>query len=421
MSQIYTMFKNSIANVVNKQQGENIQLHKLLELQAAFIKFCVHTFPDKIEYVDQILQLSVNLCGKVSPAEYSDAVLESIVQILIHPLETMSIVVLNLAEYPRLMGYLPFLKRKKVASKIVEAVVNSRTYIINTATMKKLVSFIVPLIEEQDDAVPPTQEEMEIDLGMVSRLIGFIESHDPQVTAQMLDLMGEKVRQLPVEARKVVLPALVTGYCRVARRVVEVKKFLTEEDAEEKIKAGYERVAAATYLTEAERNAFSFKIEPFEFNFLDLFTRCREQIDDIGIDFPKTSIKLSLQLALLVSEVDSGTEFDEFQGDLCSETLELFQDEIVNPKEKSFFLEFIIGTFCQINNLTPENRESLYRNTTTFASSLLKKKDKVLMLLKASSLYLRENYVGHYQPERRRQNQRNLKEGSQVREKRNQA
>lgn len=393
MSQIYKMFKNSIANVVNKQQGEDIQLHKLLELQAAFIKFCVHTFPDKIEYVDQILQLSVNLCGKVSPSEYSDEVLDSIVQILIHPLETMSIVVLNLAEYPKLMGYLPFLKRKKVASKIVEAVVNSRTYIITTGIMTKLISFILPLIEEQDDSVPPTQEEMEQDLGLVSRLIGFVESHDPQVTCQMLDLLGSKVKQLPAETRKVVLPSLITGYCRVARRVIEVKKLLTEENPEEKIKSGYERVATASYLTEEERNGFNFKIEPFEFDFLGLFTKCREQIDDIGIDFPKISIRLGLQLALLVNECDPATEFDEFQSDLCSETLELFQDEIVNPKEKSFYLEFIIGTFCQINNLSDENRESLYRNTTTFASSLLKKKDKVLMLLKASNLYLRETHV----------------------------
>lgn len=387
------MFKNSIANVVNKQQGDDIQLHKLLELQAAFIKFCVHTFPDKIEYVDQILQLSVNLCGKVSPADYTDNVLDSIVQILIHPLETMSIVVLNLAEYPKLMGYLPFLKRKKVASKIVEAVVNSRTYIITSSIMTKLISFILPLIEEQDDSVPPTQEEMEQDLGLVSRLIGFIESHDPQVTAQMLDMLGEKFKHLPSESRKIVLPALITGYCRVARRVVEVKSFFAEENPEEKIKAGYERVETTSYLTEAEKQEFTFKLEPFEFDFLALFTKSREQIDDIGIDFPKTAIKLGLQLALLVNECDPGTEFDEFQSDLCSETLELFQDEIVNPKEKSFYLEFIIGTFCQINNLSDENKESLYRNTTTFASSLLKKKDKVLMLLKASSLYLRENHV----------------------------
>lgn len=334
MNQIYQNFKDSIANIVNKQQGNDIQLHKLLELQAAFIKFCVHTFPDKIEYVDQILQLSVNLCGKVSPADYTDEVLESIAQILIHPLETMSIVVLNLAEYPKLMNYLPFLKRKRVASKIVEAVVNSRTYLITESITSKLISFIVPLVEEQDDAVQATQEELESDLLPVSRMVGFVESHDPLVTEKMLDIIDEKVKILPAEWRRLLLPALVTGYCRVAHRVVQVKKLLGEEESENLIRENFDRLENASYLSQIDKEGFSFKLEAFEYDFMALFTKCREQIDDLGIDFPKTAIKLGLQLALLVNQVDPEKEFDEFQADLCSESLELYQDEIVSPKEK---------------------------------------------------------------------------------------
>lgn len=56
-----------------------------------------------------------------------------------------------------------------------------------------------------------------------------------------------------------------------------------------------------------------------------------------------------------------------------------------------FYLEFIIGTFCHIKNLSDESRDSLMRNTTSFASSLLRKKDKVLMLLKSSSLYFNQH------------------------------
>ena len=59
---------------------------------------------------------------------------------------------------------------------------------------------------------------------------------------------------------------------------------------------------------------------------------------------------------------------------------------------KVFFLEVIIGAFCRINNLSDEGRDSLMRNATAFASSLLRKKDKVLMLLKSSSLYFNDHY-----------------------------
>ena len=334
MGSIYRMFKNSISNVVNKQQGEEIQLHKLLELQAAFIKFCVHTFPDKIEYVDEILQISVVLCGKVSPNEYTEEVLDSIVQILSHPLETMSIVVLNLAEYPKLMGYLPFLKRKKVALKIVQAVINTKTYLINSSIVSKLISFISPLIEEQSDSVATTSSDLETELALVSRLLGLIESHNPLVTLGLLRQMEEKIVKLSPEYRKQLLPAYVTAVCRAMRRVVQVKHLLTEEDSESKIKEGYNRLETATYLSEKERAEFSFKVESFEFDFAAYFLKIRDLVEDLSIDFPKVSIRLNLQWALLISELDESKEHEEFQTDLCSETLELFQDEVTDPKEK---------------------------------------------------------------------------------------
>ena len=328
------MFRTSISNIVNKQTGDDIQLHKLLELQAAFINFCVHTFPDRIEYVDEILQISVVLCGKVNSSEYSEEVLDSIVQILSFPLETMSIVVLNLAEYPKLMEYLPFLKRKKVALKIVQAVISTKTYLITLAIVEKMISFIRPLIEEQSDSVATSTEEVGQELGLVSRLLSLVESHHPILTLEMLSLFNEKIQAQPTEFRRFLVPAFITNVCKAVRRVVSVKAMLGEEDAEIKIKEGYERIQSATYLPESEREEWNYKIEPFEFDFADLFERIRDQIEDLSIDFPQIGIRLNLQWALLISETDVNKEFEEFQTDLCSETLELYQDEITDPKEK---------------------------------------------------------------------------------------
>ena len=46
-----------------------------------------------------------------------------------------------------------------------------------------------------------------------------------------------------------------------------------------------------------------------------------------------------------------------------------------------------------IKNLSEENIESLYRNVTSFCSSMLKKHDKVMMLCKATHLYYSEACV----------------------------
>jgi hypothetical protein len=86
-----------------------------------------------------------------------------------------------------------------------------------------------------------------------------------------------------------------------------------------------------------------------------------------------------------------------------------------------FYLESIIGTLTELTNLNDEDRESLWTNTTGFASSLLRKKDKVFLLLKASHLYFTPYYVARYHPEKRGQSFGHFAEGSEVRQKWDQA
>jgi len=52
------------------------------------------------------------------------------------PLETMSLSILTMNEYPNLMKYLSFSNRKLVASKIVNAVVNSKRKIDDLGVTK---------------------------------------------------------------------------------------------------------------------------------------------------------------------------------------------------------------------------------------------------------------------------------------------
>lgn len=47
------------------------------------------------------------------------------------PLETLSLSILTLNEYPNLMKYLPFAKRRQVATKITQAVVTTGKKIEN--------------------------------------------------------------------------------------------------------------------------------------------------------------------------------------------------------------------------------------------------------------------------------------------------
>lgn len=67
------------------------------------------------------------------------------------PLETLSLAILSLNQYPQLMQYLSFPMRRNVANAIVAALLRSRKFIDSFEVAQQLVTFILPLLKDQDD------------------------------------------------------------------------------------------------------------------------------------------------------------------------------------------------------------------------------------------------------------------------------
>jgi len=65
------MFKNNIDNIITKQ-SESIDLRKLLDLQAAFLKFSLRCYPTEIGYVDEILKSCTMICEKYPSGQEFD-------------------------------------------------------------------------------------------------------------------------------------------------------------------------------------------------------------------------------------------------------------------------------------------------------------------------------------------------------------
>lgn len=224
MTFIWDMFKVSIGNIIEKSDGADLE--KLLELQAAFINFSAHSYPTRIDYVNEILKLTVGLCAKADSKSYSEEVLENIVGILTHPLQKMSIVVLNMPEYPNLMNYLPYSKRKRVAMSICEAIIASETYLINLEIVEKLIPFILPLLENEEEK--PVASEIESEQSIIAKLMLFVDSHDPNELLKMISTF-EKYFVLGIaEKKKYTLPALIGKYTVLIHKVQDVNWIISQ-------------------------------------------------------------------------------------------------------------------------------------------------------------------------------------------------
>ena len=116
------------------------------------MNFSIKTYPNNLEYVNQILE-SCNSILKSTPINNADkACMKLLVKLLTVPLESLSIAVLSMNHYPTLMQYMRFQNKRTVALKIVKSVIKDNQYLSLPQTIDQLIEFIMPLLQDEKEA-----------------------------------------------------------------------------------------------------------------------------------------------------------------------------------------------------------------------------------------------------------------------------
>jgi hypothetical protein len=96
---IFKLFKKYTDKIIN-EQGKTIDVSRLLELEVAFMNFCIKTYPNNLDYVNQILESCTSIL-KSTPINNNDKnCMKLLVKLLTIPLESLSIAVLSMNHYP---------------------------------------------------------------------------------------------------------------------------------------------------------------------------------------------------------------------------------------------------------------------------------------------------------------------------------
>lgn len=154
---IYNMFKTNIDSLLENSGATEFK--NVLDLMVAFLKFTLKCYLNNIDYVNQILQSCVVICDRQHSSDFDDDCLKNIVKFLTDPLDTLSLSILTMDEYPKLMQFLPFSKRRTVAFKIAKTVVDSKKMMNDYEIVSKLINFIDPLLVTGEDYVENSAEE----------------------------------------------------------------------------------------------------------------------------------------------------------------------------------------------------------------------------------------------------------------------
>jgi len=250
-------------------------LKDTLNLYAAFLQFTLKCYPAKHEYVNDILGDASAYCANHETSIDDDCQLY-ISKFLIHPLETMANIILTMNEYPKLIKYLKFKRRREVAKQITKSIVKGHIDLTQDAMVAQVLIFIEPLLVKLPDYETVSDLVFKEEQIQVAKIIFQINSEDPAVTWGILKKFIDKFINGGDERMKFTLPSTIFRVFQLALQIFNAR----DESNEPKV---YKR----------------------------MFDLARGLISRLT-SFPLLSIKLYLELLLLINNIDETKFYDEY-------------------------------------------------------------------------------------------------------------
>ena len=200
-----------------------------------------------------------------------------IAKFLTTPLETMANIILTMDEYPRLIKYLKFKKKREVAKHITKAIVKGNIDLTDEKMVGQVLTFIQPLLVKLPDYEGVSDLVFKEEQIQVSKIVFYINSEEVSVVWGILKKFIDKFVEGGDERMQYTLPSTIFRLFQLAVQIYNNR----DESTEPKV---YKRV----------------------------FDLCRNLISRLN-GHPKLSIKLYLELLMLVNVIDGEDKFyDEY-------------------------------------------------------------------------------------------------------------
>jgi vacuolar protein sorting-associated protein 35 len=353
---IFGMFNKYIDKVL-EEQGLTIEPKKLVELEIAYMRFCIKLYPNNLDYVNQILDLCVRTFQPLSSKSITEGCLKSVVALLIIPLDSLSMEILTLPNYSTLTGYLTPSMLKTLAKKIIMSLVTAMRPIRTLELVQQLVGFVKHLYSS-----PITEKEMNEDAyefeevqTFAAKLPHLIDCQDPAIDFQGIVMLKETFDKGGMHVLRYTTPAIVNA---VYNLIDKASKMFNSTTLESKL------------------------------SLLKIYQFVYQAIDAIEQSFPNSAIRHFLQGVLSMNQVVSpGTDIEELGYQFASQALVLFQDELTDTESKFQALSLIICTLERTTFFSVDNFETLVINTVQYCIKLTRRQDQCRTLLMCTNLF----------------------------------
>ena len=118
--EMFPLFHKYTSKII--QQSSKLSLADQLQLQVALLNFSTKVYPDRVDYVDNVLGFSVEIMQKAGGSVDHKAV-KLVTELLSLPMEALLLRILQLNNFAPLLAFLELQNRRDVAAAIMNAIV----------------------------------------------------------------------------------------------------------------------------------------------------------------------------------------------------------------------------------------------------------------------------------------------------------
>ncbi|XP_012891522.1 PREDICTED: vacuolar protein sorting-associated protein 35 [Dipodomys ordii] len=191
---LFDIFSQQVATVIQSRQ--DMPSEDVVSLQVSLINLAMKCYPDRVDYVDKVLETTVEIFNKLNLEHIatSSAVSKELTRLLKIPVDTYNniLTVLKLKHFHPLFEYFDYESRKSMSCYVLSNVLDYNTEIVSQDQVDSIMNLVSTLIQDQPDQPieDPDPEDFADEQSLVGRFIHLLRSDDPD--QQYLDDKWEK-------------------------------------------------------------------------------------------------------------------------------------------------------------------------------------------------------------------------------------
>ncbi|XP_059480904.1 vacuolar protein sorting-associated protein 35 isoform X2 [Neocloeon triangulifer] len=354
---LFDVFSEQIAQIIQARQ--DIPTEDIVALQVSLINLSLKCYPDRVDYVDKVLETTVDIFKKMElqRVQYNSAVSRELAKLMKIPVDNYNniLTVLKLDHFAPLIEYFDFYGRKDLSAYLVTNALENETLIPSQEQVDTVLTMIDSMIQDQSDQ--PSSEEDPDDFaeeqGLLGRFIHHLKSEVPDQQYLILTAARNHFSLGGAKRIKYTLPPLVFQAYQLAYQYNSLK----EEDAK------------------------------WDKKCQKIFQFCHQTINALTkAELAELPLRLFLQGAIAAGSI----EFENHETvayEFMSQAFSLYEDEISDSKAQLCAITLIIATIEQMACFDEENHAPLRTQCALAASKLLKKPDQCRGVSACSHLF----------------------------------